>query len=519
MARRKSQGIHMHRVKRVLLGTAAGFVAAGGAQAADMPTKAQPVQYMKICSLYGDGFYYIPGTDTCLKLGGYLRVQAEYNAGNGGVVIGTNAIEDGQARFTRDATNDINYRVRAVTSWDVRQQTEYGALRTYLRFGVENNTPGGTGGGSTPSAFWDRAFLQFAGFTVGRSRSFFDLFNYFGTYTYTNVRINGDTDISGQNLWAYTADLGNGFSATLSLEDPATRKAFTFDMTQPAFFGANGSQLPDNAFAANGATGAAPSQFGFRVPDIVANLRVDQAWGFAGVSVALHDASGAYYGTVNNVGNGHPEDKYGWAIATGAKFNLPGGDTIGVNFAYGDGATGFAVSSTASSQMYNSSTSVGVGWLSDGVFATGTAVELTRAWSITAAYEHVWSPRWKTSVYGGYANIDYDGAATGMINSALAAGSVCARPFAGLVGNFSAVTALAGNSCNPDFSFFQVGSRTQWNPVPNLDIGLDVTYTGLNTAYKGAAVYAANGSRPAIGLLDDQGVWSALFRWQRNFYP
>jgi hypothetical protein len=39
-----------------------------------MPVKAQPVQYVKICSLYGDGFYYIPGTDTCLKLGGYLRV-------------------------------------------------------------------------------------------------------------------------------------------------------------------------------------------------------------------------------------------------------------------------------------------------------------------------------------------------------------------------------------------------------------------------------------------------------------
>ena len=165
----------MHKVKSLFLGTAVGIVAAGGVRAADMPVKAQPVQYVKICSLYGDGYYYIPGTDTCLKLGGYVRVQAEYNRGNGGVAAGTNAIEDGQARFTRDLTNDINYRVRAVTSWDVRQQTEYGALRTYLRFGVENNTPGVTGGGTTPSPYWDRAFLQFAGFTVGRARSFFDL--------------------------------------------------------------------------------------------------------------------------------------------------------------------------------------------------------------------------------------------------------------------------------------------------------------------------------------------------------
>ena len=53
--------------------------------------KAAPVQYVKICSLYGDGFYYIPGTDTCLKMGGYLRVQAEYNMGGGGVPIGDSA--------------------------------------------------------------------------------------------------------------------------------------------------------------------------------------------------------------------------------------------------------------------------------------------------------------------------------------------------------------------------------------------------------------------------------------------
>ncbi|MEA2970546.1 MAG: hypothetical protein QOE78_3807 [Alphaproteobacteria bacterium] len=63
----------MHKVKSLLLGTAAGSIAFGSAQAADLPAKARPVQYVKVCSLYGDGFYYIPGTDTCLKLGGYLR--------------------------------------------------------------------------------------------------------------------------------------------------------------------------------------------------------------------------------------------------------------------------------------------------------------------------------------------------------------------------------------------------------------------------------------------------------------
>ena len=132
----------MTKIKSLLLGTAAGLLAVAGAQAADMPVKAAPVQYVKICSLYGDGFYYIPGTDTCLKMGGYVRVQAEYNMGGGGVPVGDSAGgEAAQGRFTRDLTNDINYRVRGAISWDVRQQTEYGTLRTYIRFGAENTTP------------------------------------------------------------------------------------------------------------------------------------------------------------------------------------------------------------------------------------------------------------------------------------------------------------------------------------------------------------------------------------------
>src|SRR5262245_20277734 len=285
--------MEVEMLKRLRLGTAAGLVAVAGAQAADMPVKAAPVQYVKICSLYGDGFYYIPGTDTCLKMGGYVRVQAEYNMGGGGVVAGDNAGGMlGQARFDRVDTNDINYRVRGAISWDVRQQTEYGTLRTYIRFGAENTTPNNTGAGGTFAPFWDRAFIQFAGFTVGRSQSFFDLFAYGGGMSYHNVRTSGDTGASGQNLWAYTAQFGNGFSGSLSLEDPATRKGGgTVDVNVAGFFAANGGGIPDNAFAINGAAGAAPTAFGFRMPDIIINGRVDQAWGFAGISGAIHDAS------------------------------------------------------------------------------------------------------------------------------------------------------------------------------------------------------------------------------------
>ena len=65
----------MKMVKSLLLGSAAGLVAVAGAQAADLPVKAKPVEYVKVCSLYGAGYYYMPGTDICLKLGGYVRYQ------------------------------------------------------------------------------------------------------------------------------------------------------------------------------------------------------------------------------------------------------------------------------------------------------------------------------------------------------------------------------------------------------------------------------------------------------------
>jgi hypothetical protein len=493
--------VEMKMVKSLLLGTAAGLVAVAGAQAADMPVKAKPVQYVKICSLYGDGFYYIPGTDTCLKMGGYLRVQAEYNMGAGGIALGSGAGEGAQARQTRDLTNDVNYRTRGAISWDVRQQTEYGTLRTYIRTGIQVTTPTDTEAGNV---FWDRAFLQFAGFTVGKTQSFFDLFTYGGGMSYHNVRTAGDTGAAGLTVWAYTAQFGNGFSGTLSAESPqGHNRAATLDTNLANFFNANGAVIGDTAFSAQAA-----GLNGFRMPDIIANLRVDQAWGFAGVSAAVHDASGGYYGGANSVNNGHPADKLGWAVAVGGQLNLPGGDQAGINFAYAEGATGYVTNIGTGMSIYKASTSVGFGWVSDGVFATGTEVELTRSWSVNAAYQHIWNPKWRTSVFGGYVNIDYGSNATALIcaNRALLTATIgAAQP--------------AGFNCSPDFSFFEVGTRTQWNPVPQLDIGLEILYSKLNTAFKGPANVAANGSRPGVTLIDDQDVWSAMFRWQRNFYP
>ncbi|MEA2994834.1 MAG: hypothetical protein QOG74_383, partial [Alphaproteobacteria bacterium] len=103
----------MKMVKSLLLGSAAGLVAVAGAQAADLPVKAKPVEYVKVCSLYGAGFWYVPGTDTCLKVGSYVRVQTEWDANGGGIPIGFGATT---GRQDRTDTNDLAFRTRAALS-------------------------------------------------------------------------------------------------------------------------------------------------------------------------------------------------------------------------------------------------------------------------------------------------------------------------------------------------------------------------------------------------------------------
>ena len=100
----------MKMVKSLILGSAAGLIAVSGAQAADLPVKAKAVEYVRICSLYGAGFFYIPGTDTCIKLGGYVRIDTTFNSGAGAY---------GQPRYSGDA-GQVSRTATAITSFPVR---------------------------------------------------------------------------------------------------------------------------------------------------------------------------------------------------------------------------------------------------------------------------------------------------------------------------------------------------------------------------------------------------------------
>src|ERR1700712_4778897 len=101
----------MKMVKSLLLVSAAGLVAVSGAQAADLPVKAKPVEYVKVCSLYGAGFYYIPGTDICLKVGAYFR--AEYAVGNFGSSLTNLDFTGADGQRTRTTGPDYQQRARS----------------------------------------------------------------------------------------------------------------------------------------------------------------------------------------------------------------------------------------------------------------------------------------------------------------------------------------------------------------------------------------------------------------------
>src|SRR5262244_758575 len=344
--------VEMKMVKSLLLGTAAGLVAVAGAQAADMPVKAAPVQYVKICTLYGDGFYYIPGTDICLKIGGYVRGEYFYNYGSSGTngpMAGTSGMKD---RFDG---NDFLMRTRAYAWFDSRQQTEYGTLRSYLQIGVNYDSPNVT----STSFNANRAFIQFAGFTIGTAQSFYDFYSapassFFGPPS-------SDTGDGGLKVFAYTAQYGNGFSATFSFEEPRVIG------TAPLNGGVVNTQLGNPLIGTTFDTDKAKIRF----PDIVQNWRVDQAWGSAQVMIAAHDVSGGYYAANTGVpllgattavcsgltagfapilggtaagtitGSevcGHPADKVGWAVGGGSRHNFQGGDYFQWQANYTQGA-------------------------------------------------------------------------------------------------------------------------------------------------------------------------------------
>ncbi|MER8470730.1 porin, partial [Mesorhizobium sp. M1328] len=199
----------------LLLGSAAALIAVSGARAADAVVVAEPepAEYVKICDVYGAGYFYIPGTETCLRIGGYVR----YDIGIGDV----GSFDGAKTTDQQDGDSQDTYYKHArftLKTW-TGQETELGTLKTYTetRFNwgnhndyLDDNFNGGT------SVSLNFAWVQLGGLRVGKDESAFDTFiGYAGNVIQDTLVPYGGFDT---NVVQYYFDAGNGFSAVASLE-------------------------------------------------------------------------------------------------------------------------------------------------------------------------------------------------------------------------------------------------------------------------------------------------------------
>ena len=183
-------------IKSLLLGSAAALAAVSGAQAADaiVAAEPEPMEYVRVCDAFGTGFFYIPGTETCLKIGGYVRFQADWND-----------------NLRTNYDSDWNTRTRALLNLDARTDTELGTLGSYIAIRGWADTDYGrsdTGGGNTFEI--DEAYLTLGGFKAGYGYNYWDKYG-----------LSGETEDLGSNrtnMIGYEYK-GDGFSAGIFVDE------------------------------------------------------------------------------------------------------------------------------------------------------------------------------------------------------------------------------------------------------------------------------------------------------------
>jgi hypothetical protein len=412
-----------------LLGSAAAFVVVGAAHAADLPTKkgAPAAEYVKVCKVDGAAGFVIPGSDTCLKITGYLTAQIvggdlsqQYVwAGNGG--SSEKALAPGTPTNERNA---IGMMARAELEFIAKTNTAYGVLTSDID--MQYNYGSGLDNFGAGVGFIQHAFVNWAGITAGKANSFF---SFFGAGPGWADIFSPDRQTFNQPLLlAYTATFGGGFSATLSLEDPV--------LAGPS------SAVPP--YAGSDMQITANSQYlGQRAPDIVGSLDLKQSWGGAHLAGVAHNV--VMTDGFNNL------DTWGYAIDGGLKFNLPmlgAGDNIQLQGVWTRNAVWYSGIPDGmwdeDGQVNGNGVVMPVGDAYsnlNGTWATPTA------WSLAAISEFHFGPNFSIDPELSYAELTWSG-----LNGAMA------------------------GALSTDSQSWILGGVANWSPVPHLDIALEALY-------------------------------------------
>jgi hypothetical protein len=500
----------MTLIKSILLGSAAGLVAVASAQAADLPTrKAAPVEYVRVCNVGGITGWTMPGSDTCVKISGYMtahfiggNISNQYNSassvpalapiatalnptgigpggphisqvlmvqgGDGpaaglpifnaatGKAIGVSLPNQQNGTFNRD---QVGWNIRANLGFDFASNTAYGPLIGHMDF----NSDLGSGLDSPRGSFTyvNTGYVTWAGITAGKAQSFYSFIG--GGDNWNNFFSPDRKGFNEPNMLAYTASFGGGFTATLSAESPGSSN----------FVG--GTQLtgPGNEATFGGQ----------RWPDIVGALHVKQGWGEAQVSGVIHNVNVRDYnyfdsascGITALAACGAQDNKIGWGVDAGVKFNLTNGGWFGNIWGAGDDIL-FTGSYTRNATWYSGLPDAQNGengqvngngqqmFLADAYFNPLTNSWSTpTAWSVSGLLEHHWTPTIYTDLEGSVGGVRW----SGMNGSVGGVGTGVLSP--------SAFTWL-------------IGADIGWNPVTNLNFDLELMYQAVSQQRPNALV-------------------------------
>jgi hypothetical protein len=428
--------------KSLLLGSAAGLVAVSATHAADLPTRKGPVaaEYVRICSITVAGTpvvgFVLPGSDTCLKISGYITGQIEggnLKTGYYTDISGNNrrAFAPNGNNFSTQAiagtfgTDSIGWTTRYNLTLDAVSNTAYGPLVAHGEYqfnyamGFENVGTGGSDGGL------NRAYVTWAGLTAGKANSFFSFTG--GGLAWANFFSPDRKGFNQPDLLAYTASFGGGFAATISMES-SQGTAFS-----------NGSE--------QGYLGSA-TQGGHRIPDIVGALSVNQAWGSAQVSGVGHNVRASSNFDAARL------DKWGYGIDAGVSFNIPSfaGASVGVTGAYSKNAvlySGLVDGVWGDGGQAISGNGQGMA-LGDAFYNGGGTWATPTAWSVTGYAQFTVNPQVTLGLEGSYGELRWSGQ--------------------------NAVSLLSNSKS------FIIGGVAHYDPVKNLDFEVELLYQGTTTA-------------------------------------
>jgi hypothetical protein len=302
-------------IKSLLLGSAAALAVVSGAQAADaiVAAEPEPMEYVRVCDAFGTGYFYIPGTETCLKISGEVRVGVSFS--------------DDQ----NDEGDDWESGVRARVAFEAKNDSELGTVGSYIRFeGFGFDDSSDTNG----NAALDSAYITVGGFKTGYFYTFLDdvgtaaegdafisnaKFNS-ASYTYSSDAFTiglGVDDLSSADVNEPGAGVGvQGYaSATLGVATLSMWAAYDFEAEEGLVVGEVSADLGPGTFELYAGYASDESTYA-----AVAEWTVGAAYGFKATDKLTITPSVNYWSDV-----GFTDGNEAWGAGLLAEYQLASG--------------------------------------------------------------------------------------------------------------------------------------------------------------------------------------------------